>query len=281
VTHDTPPRIRVGLNARLFPGIWRPATSEIHFARQHGFDGLQFAAPVTGLDAQRLGAPLAEVAEHLRDTSLARVMEILVLLDTDGRTREGLTPLDALEHNLPTIRALGVTHVHWHLAPALPDKEPFRGFERRLLPQFRAALDIAANEGFTFAFEHNEPRIALLATPEDSAALLNELPGLGFVFDLNHATPEQLPGYLALAGRTTMLHVADTPLPTVNAHKPLGHGNIDLAAYVRALHAGGFEGLGVLEIGGQPWSGGYGQDTDETLITSARLLREATLAAAT
>jgi sugar phosphate isomerase/epimerase len=98
------------------------------------------------------------------------------------------------------------------------------------------------------------------------------VPGLGFVWDFNHTAPEQLAGYLALTGRMTMLHVADTPLPATNHHLPLGLGTIDFAAYCRALRERDFRGPAILEIGGLPISGGYGRDTDEALGESLRQL---------
>jgi sugar phosphate isomerase/epimerase len=64
------------------------------------------------------------------------------------------------------------------------------------------------------------------------------------------------------------LHIADTPLPAVNQHLPLGLGKIDFADTFAALLTRGFRGPATLEIGGLPHSGGYGRDTDEALIDS-------------
>ena len=88
------------------------------------------------------------------------------------------------------------------------------------------------------------------------------MPGLGFVWDMNHTSPEHLDGFLALTPRMTMIHVSDTRLPTVNDHYPLGMGEIDFPAYCRALLSRGFDGPAILEIGGLPQSGGYGRDTE-------------------
>ncbi len=78
---------------------------------------------------------------------------------------------------------------------------------------------------------------------------------------------------MALIPRMSMLHVADTPLPEVNHHLPLGEGSVDLADYCRALRQGGFAGPAILEIGGLPKSGGFGRDTDAALVASLRHLR--------
>jgi len=98
------------------------------------------------------------------------------------------------------------------------------------------------------------------------------VPDLGFVWDINHTAPDQRAGYLALTGRMTMLHIADTPLPVTNHHLPLGLGTIDFAATFRDLRVRAFVGPALLEIGGLPLSGGYGRDTDEALIASRQFL---------
>ena len=67
---------------------------------------------------------------------------------------------------------------------------------------------------------------------------------------------------LALAPRFSLVHVSDTPLPETNHHLPLGRGSVDLAPLA------GLEVPLVLEIGGLPFSGGYGLDTDEALVAS-------------
>jgi L-ribulose-5-phosphate 3-epimerase len=268
--------IRIGMNARLFPGNWRPAPEEISFAREAGFAALQFPGPERGLDAERLGAPVPEVREALRDAGIEPVMEIVVRVDAAGLTASGMTPLGVLEANLLAITALGCTCVHWHLVPLEPMEDAtLQRLERSLVPQGSVAVDYARAHGFRFGIEHNEPTIGLFAEPRRCAAILDAVPDLGFVWDWNHTAPEHLPGFLALAPRTTMLHIADTRLPAVNEHLPLGMGGIDLAAYSRDLLARGFSGPAILEIGGLPQSGGYGRDTDDALIDSLHRLRAA------
>jgi L-ribulose-5-phosphate 3-epimerase len=270
------PVIRIGMNARQFPGNWRPATEEIAFARAAGFVALQFQGQEPGLDAERIGAPFAVIADAHAGAVMEAVMENIVGVDAAGRTGSGLTPLDLLERNLPAIDALPCTYVHWHLVPRAPeDDATFRALEQRLVPQFIAGVPVAKAHGFRLGIEHNEPRIGLCATPGQIATLLDATPDLGFVWDTNHTAPEHLDGFLALTPRMTMLHVSDTRLPTVNDHYPLGMGTIDFVAYCHALRRGGFAGPAILEIGGLPQSGGYGRDTDEALIDSLRRLEEA------
>jgi sugar phosphate isomerase/epimerase len=262
------------MNARLFPSNWRPATEEIAFARARGFAALQFPGQEHGLDAARLGAPFPVVAEALREARIAPVMEIIVRLGEGERTAAGLTPLDVLRLNLPAIAALGCARVHLHLAPLhRMDLTALRKLEAGVAPQFAQGVELAGEHGFRFGFEHNEPWVPLFAEPDACAALLEATPGLGFVWDCNHATPEQVDDYLALTPRMQMLHIADTPLPEVNHHLPLGLGAIDFDGYLGALLARGFAGPAILEIGGLPRSGGYGRDTDEALVDSLGRLR--------
>lgn len=274
MTNTSP--IRIGMNARQFPGNWRPASVEIAFARSAGFGALQFQGQEPGLTPERLGESFAVVAGALVAAGIETAMEIIVRVDATGRITSGLTPLAVLERNLSAIDALPCTCVHWHLVPLAPESEAtLHALEHDLVPQFAAGVAHARAHGFRFAFEHNEPRIGLCATPERCAALLDAVPGLGFVWDTNHTAPEHLDGFLALIPRMTMLHVSDTRLPTVNDHYPLGMGAIDFPAYCRALIADGFVGPAILEIGGLPQSGGYGRDTDDALIDSLHRLQEA------
>jgi sugar phosphate isomerase/epimerase len=131
-----------------------------------------------------------------------------------------------------------------------------------------AGVALSRAHGFRFGFEHNEPATGLFGEPEYCAAALEAVPDVGFVWDVNHTRPDQLDAYLAFAPRMSMLHLADTPLPEVNHHLPIGMGNIDFGYCFHELLRVGFDGPGILEIGGLPRSGGYGRDTDVALIES-------------
>lgn len=241
------------MNARLFPNNWRPVIGEIDFARRAGFGALQVPGPAEGLGERHLGAPLHRVADEMSRAGLEAVMEILLPLGPDGRAAGGRTPPEVLEANLPAILELGVAHVHWHLFPATTaTPDGVRELNGRLPELFEAGLQTARDHGFALGFEHNAPGPRLLNGPEACRALLGLFPDLGFVFDLNHAAPGQVEGYLALAARTTLLHVSDTPLPRVNWHLPLGRGSVDFGGYLGRLRRGGFRGPAILEIGGQP-----------------------------
>lgn len=265
----------IGTNARLFPSNWRPALDEVEFARRNGFRAIQFHGQPNGLSAAQLGAEPSVVGEALRDARLAPVMEILMFVDGDGRQESGRTPLEIFTTNLPAIGALGCVHVHWHLAlrqQSTYTQVQIDMLEAALIPQIGEAVTIASAHGFRFAIEHNSLEARPFHTPDRVAMLLEAIPGLGLVWDLNHAAPEQVDGYLALARRISMLHVGDTPLPEVNYHLPLGLGNIDFPHYLAGLLTAGFDGPAILEIGGLAKSGGYGRDTDEALVDSQSVL---------
>lgn len=267
--------IRLGMNARLFPINWRPAAQEVAFAQSAGFTSLQLHGREGGLGAEQLGGPPEALGEALGEAGVTPVMEIVVRVDRHGRTAAGSTPLQLLEANLPAIAAIGIERVHWHLAPAEAMGAPqLRAIERAVVPQLASAVALAEAGGFRFGLEHNEPDIPLFATAEACAEALDAVPGLGFVWDLNHTPPEQLERFLAFAPRMSLLHVSDTPLPEVNHHLPVGMGSVPFAEYFAELRARGYAGPAILEIGGIPKSGGFGRDTDAALIDSlARLQR--------
>lgn len=268
--------VPIGINARLFPSNWRPARDEIAFASANGFRSIQFPGQLHGLDAERLGDPIEAVAAALRATHLIAVMEIVVLVDLEGRTKLGTTLVDVLQANLPAITTLPCAYVHLHLAPSIrADDSLWEALERRLVPQFAACVALARDNGFKLGFEHNEPDIRLFPTVERCVALLDAVPDLGLVWDFNHTPLADVATYLELAQRITMLHVSDTPVPQLNYHYPLGMGAIDFTSYCRGLQDRGFAGPAILEIGGLPKSGGYGRDTDAALIDSARRLHQA------
>lgn len=268
--------LQIGLNARLFPGNWRPARQEIAFAASGGFQAIQFPGPEHGLDAERLGAEVVSVATALRQSQLTPVMEMLIQVDAQGRTAAGHTPLEVIRANLSAIGGLGCPVVHIHLVPAAGyPAATIREIEARFVADLAAGVALAREHGFRLGFEHNEPLVGLCSDPEVCAGILTAVPDLGLVWDLNHTIPAHLAGFLALAGRMTMLHISDTPLPTVNSHLPLGMGTLDFGGYLGAVQQRGFSGQAILEIGGLPQSGGYGRDTDAALLDSLARLRQA------
>lgn len=271
--------MQIGMNARLFPANWRPARAEIEFACTHHFTAIQFPGLEPGLDTARLGDSLPLIATALQRAKLTAVMEMVVRIDAQGQTATGASPLEVLQANLPAITTLPCRFVHWHLVPIdAMCEEATRAVERLLIPQFMAAMALAHEHNFHFAFEHNEPNLGLCGTPTACTDLLRAVPGLQFVWDFNHTMPAHLAGFLTLIPRMSVVHVSDTPLPAVNYHLPLGLGNINFGAYCQALRSGNFQGPAILEIGGLPQSGGYGRDTDAALLDSQQRLSQSILA---
>lgn len=267
--------IQLGMNARLFPTNWRPARDEIVFAARSGFQSIQFNGREYGLDTSYLGADPTIIGQALHIAKLLPVMEIVVRLDTEGRTSTGMTAMDVLRNNLSAIQALGCRFVHWHLVPAKRmSGTELRALERAGRAWLFEAVEFAAQAGFQFGFEPNEPDIPLFASPKLCADLIDDIPGLGLVWDVNHTIPEHLGAFLELAPLMQMLHLSDTPLPEVNHHLPIGLGSVNFAKIFHQLNQGGFTGPAILEIGGLPKSGGYSRDTDEALTDSLRQLTE-------
>jgi L-ribulose-5-phosphate 3-epimerase len=240
---------------RLTGGNWRPPERELRFAAAAGFDTLQIRSDHAGEIEHELGIVAATLGVLFDDFGLEPVLEMLVRHDGERGTLAR-----ALRANLAAIDAIGILRVHIH--PVGPSEAaPF------LRDDFAEALELADSAGLIFACEHNAPGHRLLVEPDDVEALLDAVPGLGFVWDVNHTRPEHTARFLALRERFTLVHVSDTPLPETNHHLPLGRGNVDFTV---------LEGIDVpliLEVGGLPISGGPGLDTDEVLLDSLAKLR--------
>lgn len=249
--------------------------SEIAFARQQGFQCLQWLLWEEPITKERLGASFDEVKGALQSAGITPLLEVNVQIATpNGLTSSGQSCFDVLQTHLPMIEALEIPHVHWHLV--LQDKIPLQmvqQLEKSLVPYLMQGVSLAQERGFQLGLEHNAGNMDFFATPESCAAVLETVPGLLFVWDWNHTLPDQIDAFLTFLPRVSLLHISDTPLPTVNAHFPLGQGKIDVRTYAQA--AKGFARFAVLEIGGVPASGGFGRDTDQALIYSQQILQTA------
>jgi sugar phosphate isomerase/epimerase len=269
------PPIKVGLNARLFQNNWRPALQEIEFAQKVGFQAIQFPGKENGLNEEALGNSFSGVSKSLIQNKITPVMEILIRLENNGKTVSGKSPVEILRANLPAIVQLGCKHVHWHLVPNSPKMiDDYSHFESSLFPQFEKAVELAYDNGFDFGIEHNDPDFLLFSSPKQCKAILDAITNLTFVWDTNHTTTDDYPMFMNLLPRFGMLHISDTVLPEVNYHLPIGQGNINFSNYFDVLAHASFQGIGILEIGGLPKSGGYGRDTDEALIDSLSRINE-------
>ena len=241
---------------RLTGGNWRPPEQELAFAASAGFDTVQIRSDRPGEIEDELGVDPETLGALFDDNGLEPVLEMLVRHDGEAGTLAR-----ALRSNLPAIDAIGFLRVHVH--PVGPGEAA-----PQLAADFAGALAVAEDAGLIFAFEHNAPGHRLLVDPDDVEALLDAVPGLGLVWDVNHTSADDVARFLALRERMTLVHVSDTPLPETNHHLPLGRGSVDL----QPLRM--FEDVPlILEIGGLPHSGGPGLDTDDALRDSLDRLR--------
>lgn len=241
---------------RLTGGNWRPPAEELAFAAAAGFDTVQIRSGRPGEIEDELGVDPETLGALFDDGGLEPVLEMLVRHDGEPGTIAR-----ALRSNLPAIESIGFLRVHVH--PVGPSEAA-----PLLAADFAEALAVAEDAGLILAFEHNAPGHRLLVEPDDVEALLDAVPGLGFVWDVNHTGSKDVARFFAQRERITLVHVSDTPLPETNHHLPLGRGSVDLEP------ARTFEDVPlILEIGGLPHSGGPGLDTDEALLDSLRILR--------
>jgi sugar phosphate isomerase/epimerase len=236
-------------------GNWRPPAHEISFAASAGFDTLQIQSRRAGELEDDLGIDPAELGALFDDAGVEPALEMLVRHEGEPGTFAR-----ALQANLAAIEAIGILRVHIH---------PVGGAEAipHLVDDYREALAVAEGAGLIFGAEHNAPGHTLLVGPNSVEELLEAIPGLGLIWDINHTPTADVPRFLALRERMTLVHVSDTPLPETNHHLPLGRGNVDFSAL------DGIDVPLVLEIGGLPHSGGPGLDVDEALLDSLARLR--------
>jgi L-ribulose-5-phosphate 3-epimerase len=241
---------------RLSGGNWRPPVDEIAFAASAGFDTVQIRSDRPGELEEELGVGAAELGAAFDDAGVEPVLEMLVRHEGGPGTLAR-----ALRANLNAIEAIGFLRVHIH-AVGPSEAAPL------LRADYAEALAVAEDAGLIFAAEHNAPGHRLLVEPDEVEALLDGVPGLGLVWDVNHTPTQHVPRFLALRERLTLVHVSDTPLPETNHHLPLGRGTVDFSV-LEQIEDVPF----ILEIGGLPHSGGPGLDTDDALLDSLARLR--------
>jgi L-ribulose-5-phosphate 3-epimerase len=239
---------------RLTGGNWRPPAEELAFAAAAGFDTVQIRSDRAGQLEDELGIAAEELGALFDDAGIEPVLEMLVRHDGEPGSFSR-----ALRANLREIEEIGFLRVHVHPAgPAVAAPA--------LAADLADAVAVAQETELIFAVEHNAPGHRILVGPDEVEALLDAVPALGFVWDVNHTRTEDVPRFLALQERFTLVHVSDTPLPETNHHLPLGRGNVDFTPLAE------LDVPLILDIGGLPHSGGPGLDTDEALRDSLDLL---------
>jgi L-ribulose-5-phosphate 3-epimerase len=241
--------VRIGMLGRFFPGNWRPPADEIRFAGENGFAAVQIRSDEPGEISGLLRADTAEIGRAFADNGVEPVVEMLLRLNTHPSIA------DALRANLDALAELGCRRVHVHPVPGGREVD-IDELHRRLPGLFAEAVAVAQDAGLMLGVEHNSVEHRLLVDAQACRALLDDVPGLSFVWDLNHADPRE---YEGLRDRLSLVHASDTPLPVTNHHLPIGRGSVDFSVLA------GVEVPVVLEIGGLPASGGPGFDTDDAL----------------
>ena len=242
---------------RLTGGNWRPPADELAFAAAAGFDTLQIRSDRPGELEDELGCSASELG------------------DLFARRRRRAGPRDArasrrrARHARPRAAREPRRRSRRSASYACTSTRSARAEAAPLLrDDFAEALDVAEDAGLIFATEHNAAGHRLLVEPDEVEALLDGVPGLGLVWDINHTPTEHVPRFLALRELFTLVHVSDTPLPETNHHLPLGRGTVDFSV-LEQIEDVPF----ILEIGGLPHSGGPGLDTNDALLDSLARLR--------
>lgn len=144
---------------------------------------------------------------------------------------------------------LGITHVTTHVGFIPKPADPSYG---DFMDRLGRAVDAIHASGHTVGFETGQ---------ESGEALVKALDGLGrdFVsvnFDpanfILYGSDAPLAAAHVLAGRTSMAHMkdgtpSDKPGEVWGEDVPLGQGNVDFVAVLKAMEAGGFTGALVVE----------------------------------
>ena len=241
---------------RFFPGNWRPPADEVRFAAENGFAAIQIRSDEPGAIEDVLRADAHETGRVFADAGVEPVVEMLL------RLSDYPSVADALRANLDRLAALGCTRVHVHPVPG-SSRIDVDDLHARLPELFAEAMLVARDAGLTLGVEHNSVEHRLLIEADAVAALLDAVPELCFVWDLNHADPQK---FARFRDRLSLVHASDTPLPVTNHHLPIGRGSVDFSVLDTV------DVPVILEIGGLPASGGPGFDTDAALRESRELL---------
>jgi L-ribulose-5-phosphate 3-epimerase len=252
--------VRIGMLGRFFPGNWRPPAEEVRFAADNGFAAVQIRSDLPGAIEEVLGCDPLDAGRDFAAAGVEPVVEMLLRLNDHPSIAR------ALRANVPTLAALGCRRVHVHPVPGGSDVD-VDDLERRLPELFDDAVGVAQAADLILGVEHNAREHRLLVEPAACARLLEAVPALSFVWDVNHADPS---AFAFLRDRLSLVHASDTPLPIVNHHLPIGRGNVDFSLLA------GIDVPVILEIGGLPASGGPGFDTDEALRDSRSRLADVT-----
>lgn len=250
-----------------------PATEAVRMIRDHGYD-------MAELNAE----PLPWGPAHLGTQTPARLIDELAGMgpysalcihhrdfgsrDADRREAAQLWTHAMMDRAIDL--GIGLVHV-------IPGEEA----EIAVLHDALARSVNAASElGLTFALEPIVGRV--IGTAETALAAIAAAPGLKINFDASHLKPmgdDVTRAARRLAPHVVHMHLKDvTGTPETFRFVPIGTGEIDLAAMMRALLDAGYGGPVSIEHESHWFAGdarGPAEVLDEGLADIRRLLREA------
>ena len=228
------------------------------FARAVGYDGLEIAPFTLGEDphllpsARRSELRAAAAAEGMAITSLHYLMLAPPGLSiTSEASVEHLRSIEVMCRLCDLAADLGA-RVLVHGSPAQRRLEAGREAEgrKRAVAAFAAAAEAAGNAGVTYCIEPlAATETKLINTVEDAAAIVREIghPALRTMIDCcaaARAESQSLPQLLARwlpTGIIAHIHFNDP-----NRRGP-GEGELSFAPILRALRAGGYQGVAAVE----------------------------------
>ena len=150
-----------------------------------------------------------------------------------------------IKHNVQLCKALGATHFN-SAEGRLPNGADEKAIWDRLVRTLKEAAPILEAGGVTFDIELHPGLIA--STPEKAPRLIKEVgsKNVGVCLDFCHAnviTKGDPVGMIkALKGTVTCVHISDG-IQVSGLHLPIGKGEIDVDACIKAVKETGFNGI--------------------------------------
>ena len=238
---------------RLTGGNWRPPAEELAFAAAAGFDTVQIRSDRAGEIEDELGVDPETLGALFDDGGVEPVLEMLVRHDGEPGTiaRALRANLAAIERDRCSPRAR-------------PPGRPERGGAAARRPISPRRSTVAEDAGLIFGVRAQRAGAPAARRPDDVEALLDAVPGLGFVWDVNHTRPEHVTRFLALRerihARARLGHAAPGDEPPPSARPRQCRLQPVRTPRRRAARSSRSAGL--------PPRGGRGLDTDEALLDS-------------
>jgi sugar phosphate isomerase/epimerase len=235
------------IGAMNFPG--RSVAKEVHRIAEDGFDFLDLTLepPAAWLPD---GREVARLCGDLGLRIVGHTAYYLPIASTFPELRR--TARDLFGRALDTFADAGVELVNVH-----PDQRvPLQALEHVRSANADAIGNLAADAGERGLKLMVENLDRLFASVSDVKSILDAVPEAGFHLDIGHANlrlglgeKNRTQSFLeALGDRLWHVHVSDNSGGAEDRHLPLGAGNIDWKAAVRALKASGYDGTVTLEI---------------------------------